>query len=189
MSDTETGTPQWLTLGPDEEILYKSNLSYVTAVLPIVLGALFALLFLTGWVTLGGRETAEFLPFDRPSFVIPWYTFAVGVVYSLSIPVRAALPIRFTWYAVTNRRVVVNEGVFRTDTQSQTHDSIQEIKMNKSPFEKTLSLAGVADIADFKVSLVGTSTREMSLRNAPDPESFRESRAQAEAGAATHGRA
>lgn len=183
----EDKAPSWISLGPDEEILYKSNPSYITALPSVVLALVLTILFLAGWINLGGREIAEFLPFDQPSFVIPWYVFAVGVVYALSIPVRALLPIRFTWYVVTNRRVFVKEGVFRTDTQSQTHDSIQEIKMNQSPFEKLLALANVADIADFRVSSAGTSTREMSLRNVPDPEKFRESRAQAESGTAKRG--
>jgi len=163
VKDERDGTPPWLSLGDDEEILYKSNPNYVTAVQSVLFG------FVVAWVSLGGQEVSALLPFDEPNFVIPWYVFAVVVVYDLAVPVRALVPLRFNWYVVTDRRIVVKEGVLRTDTQSQTHDSVQEIRMSRSPFEKLLALTNVADVADFKMASAGTSMREMSLRNVRNP--------------------
>ena len=175
-----TETPSWLSLSSDEEVHYIQSPSYITAVPSVVTGAVIVAVSLVAWLYVGGTPVGELLPGDTDiGFVVPWYVFAVGVLVGVAHPGLKILVLRHIRYVVTTRRIVHKTGVLSTNTQSKTHDSIQEVKMSRSPFEKLLAFTGIADIADFTVSSAGTGAREMRLDNVRNPSLFQEKRVEA----------
>lgn len=129
---------------------------------------LFGLIFMLAgaFAIYQGLKSGEFSLIFLPHF---W----IGVVAMLGLPIYRALVYKYTYYAITNKRVIIQKGLIGRDFEMVDFDQITNAEVNVGIADKIFS----RDSGSILISTAGTITyerqgqvsRPYTLCNIPDP--------------------
>ena len=149
----------WYNQAGDEEILWKSNPSYVKA-LPFLLSGLMFFLA-SGIITL-------YLYFftDLPELVA--YGSAVLMPFGIIYSAFRMLKFKNTMYVITTRRMIIKEEIVGKATSSIPHREIQRTDIEQSKKDALLSRITSENIGDLMMYTADDEGGEFKLSNVPE---------------------
>ena len=130
--------------------------------------ALFGLFFLAmgGLFILGGIASGNYLFLLLPHF---W----VGVAIVFGIPVYKALVYKYTYYAITNKRVILQKGLIGRDFEIVDFDQITNAEVNVGVLDKLLGRGSgsilISTAGTFTYTRSGPIQKPYTIRNIENP--------------------
>lgn len=112
-------------LDPKEQVFWEGGPSFWPFVLQLTVFALFGIPFMVagGWVLLMGLLSGNLLFFVMPHF---W----VGFGFVFGIPLYRILVHQHTYYAVTDKRVLIQTGLIGRDFKIVEYDQVTNAEVN-----------------------------------------------------------
>lgn len=149
----------WYNRAGDEEILWKSNPSYVKALPFLLSGLVFSLI--TVCITLYlyfFTDLPELVAYGAATLI------PVGIIYS----VIRMLKFKNTMYVITTRRIIIKEEIVGKATSSIPHREIQRTDIKQSKKNALLSWITSENIGDLMMYTADDEGGEFKLANVPE---------------------
>ena len=130
--------------------------------------ALFGLFFLAmgGLFILGGIASGNYLFLLLPHF---W----VGVAFVFGIPIYKALVYKYTYYAITNKRVILQKGLIGRDFEIVDFDQITNAEVNVGFLDKLFGRGSgsilISTAGTFTYTRSGPIQKPYTIRNIENP--------------------
>lgn len=145
----------WLTLGEDEEIEWRSHPSPVPHAIDI--GVAIAISIASVFIAF---NYGSFLTEQHPLLILlPVFTFFGGIGIALF---EYAL-VKSTFFVITNKKFVRKDNIVAISTQKIPTEKIQNKDYSQKLWQK------IFNIGDLTIYTAGTGTAETVLRNVPNP--------------------
>lgn len=121
-------------LDKNEKVFWEGKPNFWPFFLAGLFLSLFGLIFLIAGaiILIQGIKTGNFLFLVFPHF---W----IGIVFVFGIPLYKALVYKYTYYAITNKRVILQKGLIGRDFEMVDFDQITNAEVNVSIFDKIFS--------------------------------------------------
>lgn len=145
----------WMTLGEDEEIEWRSHPSPIPHLKDIVVGIAISIVSVFIAINYGAflTEQHELLVF------LPVFTFFGGI----GIALYEYAMVKSTFFVITNKKFVRKDNIIAISTQKIPTKKIQNKDYEQKLWQKAFN------IGDLTIYTAGTGTAETVLRNVPDP--------------------
>ena len=130
--------------------------------------ALFGLFFLAmgGLFILGGIASGNYLFLLLPHF---W----IGVAFVFGIPIYKALVYKYTYYAITNKRVILQKGLIGRDFEIVDFDQITNAEVNVGFLDKLFGRGSgsilISTAGTFTYTRSGPIQKPYTIRNIENP--------------------
>jgi len=136
-------------LDKNEKVFWEGKPTFWPFFLSGFAGVLFGLIFLVvgGIVAMNGIASGNYLFLLFPHF---W----IGLAFVVGIPLYKALVYKHTYYAITNKRVLLQKGLIGRDFEMVDFDQITNAEVNVGVFDKLFG----KDSGSILLSTAGTFT-------------------------------
>lgn len=145
----------WMTLGDDEKIEWRSHPSILPSLKDIGFGIAISLASLI----LGVRFSELLVQQDPLLLLVPVIGFFGGIAIALY---QYAL-VKSTFFVITNKKFVRKDNIFAIETQKIPTSKIQNKDYSQTVIQKILN------IGDLSIMTAGTGGVETTMVNVPNP--------------------
>ena len=155
-------------LDKSEKVLWEGKPNFLPFLFSSMLLSLIGIVFmLSGLVVLvQGIMTGNL-------FFLLFPHFWIGVAFVFGIPIYKALVYKHTYYAITNKRVILQKGLIGRDFEIVDFDKITNAEVNVGVLDKLLSRNSgsilISTAGTFTYGRRGPISRPYTLRHIPDP--------------------
>lgn len=150
----------WYNPTQGEEILWKSNPSFIKAAPFMLSGILFAGVCLIAAIGVYFTE----LPVEVAYLLLVFIPF--GLIYST----WRMLNFKNTYYVITNRRIIMKKGIYGYDKASKPHRVVLRIDSTVSNFNRMLSTITAENIGDIDIYTADDEGGKFRLADVPEVE-------------------
>ncbi|WP_436925666.1 PH domain-containing protein [Halosimplex amylolyticum] len=159
---------EWLSLDPDEEVVWTGQPRVWRIAGTVAGGAILTLLAFGGAIAVSTGNLPGIDGLSGSSNSIVW---GIAVLIALSQVGSAAfayLRVEHTDYVLTNRRIYRKAGVFSETVTSVGVDRVQNTTLHKDV------TGNVFDYGTVSISTAGSGGADLSITDLTDPETFRD---------------
>ncbi|MGM0591141.1 MAG: PH domain-containing protein [Halobacteriota archaeon] len=158
-----TAIPEWLSLEPDEEIVWTGH-PRVRRIISSV--ATFGLWSIAAFVAAFALTTTLNLPLPVPDPIV-WGLAVLWALLQAVAPTKAYLRTKNTDYVLTNQNIYKKTGVWSENVTRVGVDKIQNTQLKKDFFGNTF------DYGTVLISTAGGGGVELSVEDLDEPDEFR----------------
>jgi membrane protein YdbS with pleckstrin-like domain len=146
-------------LSEDEKILYQCRVSRLAFLREYIVVFFVVLVSITSLFTTVVSRIEKYDALASVTIVL-FYAF---LMLSIIFLARVEYKIWSKIYALTNKRIIVSQGIFSEKFESTTYDKITDIGLDQSFLDK------IVDIGTISIDTVGTDEIEITFENVRKP--------------------
>ncbi|MFB6173222.1 MAG: PH domain-containing protein [Halobacteriales archaeon] len=163
-----TETYEWLSLDPDEELVWTGGPRLRRIASTVAGAALLTLLAVGGAVVLSTEPAFTLSDAPVSTAAVVWGVAVLITLSQVAVVAAAYLRVDHTDYALTDRRVYRKTGVLSETVTSVAVDRVQNTTLHKDMW------GNVFDYGTVSISTAGSGGADLALTDLDDPETFRD---------------